>query len=267
MPKCLKLISYSATAPGASGAAAAALSGDSLIVENDHSSEGPCIVDLWGQNQTAGFHQVIRNTSGDNTTRDLRYRMAAANSLPLLPRGTRARLVAQEQLTITIAGSATAGDVETGCMSIWYPNLSGINANLISWSDLMKRAQNLTTVDVSITSAAAGYTEELITADSNLMKSNFRYAVLGIEADVSVAAVYIKGPDFGNVRVGMPGNLSDPQWAGGYFGELSRAHGDAEMIPTIDSGNRDNTFIGFVSNENATTVKATAWLANLGPIR
>jgi len=256
----IELVSYSATAPGASGAAAAAVSGDSLVIKNSKSRAA--IIAWWAKNQTAGFHQLIAPSLHD-TTRGMRVNVNADEVDPRLPLGTSIQPQPQETLSMTIAGSATAGDVETGCMLIHYENLPGVNLRSISWSELQKKMEMQTTISATLTGAAAGYTgSELINAESNLLRANRDYAVLGATTNTSCAALCMSGPDFGNVRIAVPGDAADNDFCQGYFGQLSRAFGQA-FIPVFNSGNRDAMSLSFLQDENNVSPLVTWYLALL----
>jgi len=241
-----ELISFSATAPS-TGAAAAALTGDSLTVKN---ARGPAqIIAWWAQQQVDGWQQLVTPTAHD-TTRGYRTVVEANNIDSLIPRGTSIEVQPQELLSISIAGSGTAGDVELGMMLIHYPDLPGVSGRAITWPQLTSRMQMMTTVQMTITGAAAGYTGgELITAESDLLRANRDYAVIGVTTNVACGAITILGPDTGYVRTAVPGQASDSDVGSDWFAALSRTSG-LPTIPVINSGNRAATTIGIVQNEN-----------------
>ena len=255
----LDLISYSATAPGAAGAGAA-LAGDSLTIKN--SKTAPMIVAAWGTNQTAGFHQLAY-PSGHDTTRGYRCGAPAAGPNLILPWGAYLEPRPQELLSITVAGSAVAGDVEQGSLLLYYPDLPGVEARLITPGNLWSRYLKETTIEASIVSVAgpsyAG--EELISADSDLLKANTDYAVLGLSSRTACHNLCLRGPDLGNLRVAVPGILR-PELTQRFFVALSAAHNRA-MIPVINSGNKSSTFIGVSTDENAGTFVVTLHLIEL----
>lgn len=253
---------YQTTQPN-TGAAATAVTGDSLVIKNNIGNAGPRILAAWAHNQTAGYHQFAYPT-GHDTTRGLRMRVVAGDVQQLLPAGIGVPLTAQEQLAITVAGSNTAGDIEHGCALIHYPNLPGIAMQSITWSKLLSSIQSLTTIEATISSGATGgYSgEELITAESDLLLANRQYAVLGATTTTECLALTMKGPDFGNVRVACPGNDIDQEMSNQFFCMLARAH-DLPLIPVINSANKAATYIGVVHNENTTTHPVTWYLALL----
>jgi len=241
-----ELIAYSATAPS-TGAAASAVTGSSLTVKN--SKTAASILAIWAKNQTAGYHQLTF-PSGHDTTRGAR--MVAANTVDILtPLGIMVDVQPQELLSVSIAGSASAGDVESGCMLLNYDDLPGVNARRLSWSELVKRYDKFVTVQATLTGAAAGFTgAELITSESDLLRANQDYAVLGIETNTDCAAVCLKGPDTGYVRVGVPGISGRRNVTGNFFAMLSQIYGDKPLIPIINSGNKSDTYLDFVQDEN-----------------
>lgn len=252
-----------ATAPGAAGAAGVAVAGDSLTVKN--AKGGARILAMWADHQTAGFGQLTSPSMHDQT-RGYRYRVAASDLDIRIPMGEAIELSPQEQVALLIAGSGTAGDVESHCISIYYEGLGGVSdaSRSIGIAELRRRKLDLVTVDATITTTATpGVTgEELITVESNLMKANTDYAVLGAICSVECSALSIRGPDTGNVKVIMPGNDVDVDMMAGWFMLLSRAH-DLPLIPVINSGNRESTFIGAAQDENAAAVPVSWILARL----
>jgi len=259
-----EVLSYFATAPGAGGAAAAALVGDSLIIKNNQGDNRPTILASWGFQQTGGFQQITF-PSGHDTTRGYRFAVAADNTAARVPLGSFLALTAQENLSVTIAGSATGGDIELGCSLIHYPSLPGVNSRAISYEEYLNRLEKMTTIQASVTTAAgATYTEELINADSDLLMANRDYAVVGMESSVNCLSVTLRGTDLGNVRVACPGGTNTDGYQSNFFKDLSEAT-SLPLIPVINSGNRNNTFLGVVTNEAGVgvAVPVTLFLALL----
>jgi len=257
----IETIAYSATAPGAAGAAGAALVGDSLTIKN---SKGPAyILAHWAHNQGDGSHQLIW-PSGHDTTRGWRPIVEANRIDQRLPLGLRIPVQPQELISATIIGSATAGDVETGVLLVGYPDLPGVTARLDDYASVVRRTEALLTVQASLTGSAAGYTgAELINADSDLLRANRDYALLGISVSTDCAAIVIDGPDTGYSRIACPGNASEPELCGAFFAVLSRMLGGAECIPILNSGNKAATSFRMIHNENVGVIAISAQLALL----
>jgi len=259
----IEAIAYEAVAPS-TGAAAVACTGDSLTVLNDQTRHAN-IIDWRAKNQVAGFHQMIFPTAHD-TTRNVRVPVPIDNLSPLQPWGLSMQPTAQELLSITIAGSAVAGDCETGWIQLHYPDVPGLRGRYIDWPGVLKFAEKEMTIQCSMTGTgtapALWVGTELITADSDLLQADRDYACLGFRTDISVACVALRGPDNSGRRIGCPGiNIAnDTQQQ--YFAAQSRAY-RMPMIPVVASGNKANTFFEFLGNENALTVVAAAYFVRL----
>lgn len=257
----LEVVTVTATAPGAGGAAGAAVTGDSLVVKNGNGRA--MVLSAWADFQGAGLVSIV-NPSGHDTTRGFRPRVTASEVELLLPMGVGLPVKAQETLGVTIVGSAVAGDVEQLCLLMGYEQLPGVNQRKIGWAELNRRMEKLLTIEATITAAAGpGYSgEELITAESDLLQANREYAVIGAVVGIEAGCVYLRGPDTGNARIAVPANDLDPSVGSAFFATLSRAF-DAELIPVINSGNKASTFIGCHQDENATAITCSWNLALL----
>lgn len=258
----LELITAQTTAAGSSGAAATAATGDSLIVKNSKSRAR--VLAAWLSLQADGWMQIVK-PSGHDTTRGFRQVCDAASIMNLLPSGCALAVEPQETLSVQIAGSATAGDVESACLQVLYDDLPGVTSRTITWAQLQSRAEwlKLVTVQATLTGAAAGYTgQELITAESDLLQANRDYAVLGITTNIPTAAVYITGPDTGYQRCAVPGGVSEADYGRDWFCQLARAY-DEPLIPVINSGNKASTYLGFVQSENNISPQVSLSLALL----
>lgn len=256
----IEVITATATQPN-TGAAAAAVSGDSLTVKNGRGRVKALAI--WATLQaTAGFAQIA-TPSGHDTTRGFRVGVAASSTEQLLGMGLGMPLQPQELISAQLAGSNTAGDVEQLSALVMYDDLPGMSARLIKWGELKSKVEKVTTIEASITSAAGpGYSgEETLDTDSNLMLANRDYALLGVTTRTRVHAVTVRGPDTANVRVACPGTLRY-ELSGNFFAQLARAY-DEPCIPVINSGNRASTLVGVHTDENAGTFVATLHLALL----
>jgi hypothetical protein len=181
----------------------------------------------------------------------------------MLALGQRLPIQPQELMSIQIAGSNTAGDVEQLSMLIRYGDMPGISGRYISARTLDDQRTKMTTIEQSIVSTAGpGYSGEVvINTTTDLLLANRDYAVIGLTARTQCHALTLRGPDLGNVRIGAPGVLRQElgsQW----FVMLSRAF-DEPLIPVINSGNKGATFLGVATDENAGTFLVTLHLALL----
>jgi hypothetical protein len=257
----IEVISASATQPN-TGAAATAFTGDSLTIRNSRAGKAIRILALWTTKQVAGFCQIAFPT-GHDTTRGYRAGDAVGVNPIQIPLGMALEPMPQELLSLTIAGSNTAGDVEQASMLIQYDDMPGMEARLLTAAEVIRRTEKLTTVETSITSTAGpGYSGEVaINSGSDLLIANRDYAVLGISSRTAVHANTIKGPDMANVRLAVPGVLRD-ELTSSWFMMLSRATGE-KTVPVFNSGNKTSTLVGCATDENAGTFIQTVYLALL----
>lgn len=253
-----EIVSTIATQPN-TGAAGVALTGDSLVVKNGKGKIG--ILETWSTRQVAGFSQFTWPSAHD-TTRGYRSGVAIGAGMLTSPLGVMMELQAQETIANTIAGSNVAGDIEQDAMLVYYHDFPGINMRTISPAQLDAKAEYFTTIETSVTAVATGqYSEVVITTSSNLLRANRDYAIIGMLSRTAAHSLTVRGPDFGNVRIGCPGNLR-PEITSQWFNALSRSH-NLDLIPVFNASNAANTFVGFTADENAGTTLVTLILAML----
>jgi len=256
----IELLTFSAVAAAATGAAASALTGDSLTVKNGTGKVRA--LQGWAKNQTAGFVQIA-NPSGHDTTRDLRVGVPAGFQHSITPMGLGLPVQPQELLSATIAATAVAGDVEFGSLIMFYENLPGVDARLLTVDQLDRKMVTLTTVEDSFTGVSNTYSgSRALNAGSDLLRANRDYAVLGATCRTNAHAAWMSSPDFGNVRIGVPLDIAQTPLGAQYFPLLSRQHG-LPCIPVINSGNKTSISCGVVCDENAGTFVITWHLALL----
>lgn len=257
----LEVLTCTATAAPSTGGAAAAVTGDSLIVKNGKGKVRSLAI--WQtSNATAGYGQIT-TPSGHDTTRGYRTGIPAAATELFAPIGLGMPFIPQETISVSLAAGTVAGDVEQLSFLMQYDDLPGVAARLMRWGELKTRWDRMLSIEASLTSAAGpGYSgEESIDTDSNLMMANRDYALLGMSSRTRVHAMTLRGPDTGNVRIACPGMLRT-DLTQGFFAQLARAY-DEPCIPIINSGNRNSTIIGCHTDENAGTFLVTLHLALL----
>lgn len=254
----IELLGVTATQPN-TGAAGVAIGDNSLTVKN---GRGAKMIGLRSVHQTAGFVQVTYPSAHD-TTRGYRVDAAAGANPFLLPIGNALELQAQELLSFTIAGSNTAGDVEQVYGTIHYDDLPGINQRLLTEAQLDAKTEALTTIQIPVVSTAGpSYgTAVAINSNTDLLRANRDYAVIGMISRTTVGAAFIIGPDTSNLRIGVPGIANRPDITGQWFRILCKESG-RPCIPVINSGNKASTFFGVATDENAGTFNCS-WLLAL----
>lgn len=260
----LDTIGFQATAPGAS-AAAAAVPGDSLTVKNARAGSEVALITVCGLLNTTGYQQVTAPSFSD-TTRGIRGVLTFGASQPIMPIGQYQALQAQETLSVTIQGSAGAGVIEQGWMAVWYADLPGQDGRYLTEAEVDAKTVRFVTVQATINALAAGgwSGSELITAESDLLRANTDYALLGITSAVPVCAIGVRAPDWANARVAVPGMNTRNDYTQSWFTRLSNFTG-YPCIPVFNSANKNNIFIDVLGNQTAPVVPISLMLVELAP--
>jgi len=266
MGKAIELITVQATAPGATMAAFAALTGDSLTVRN--SSKKARVLAGWQNRQTGGNTRITSPLLHDNS-RGIQFGSIGIGGSVL---GFWSRpcqeLMAQDTLTVQGTGSPTAGDIEQSAILVQYDDLPGISGNFISIAELNRRGLNRLGVQMSIASVATGQygAASAINATDDVFKANTDYAIVGINNRNNCTSVGIRSPDWGNLRVGIPGITGTNSVTQSWFVKLSESTGQ-DCIPVFNSSNKGITLVDQSDDENATSITPVLMLVELAPVR
>lgn len=262
----LDTISFTVTAPGASGTAMAALTGDVAVIRNSPINKACLCIAAWTNSQLAGSTRIVW-PSGHDLTRGVNYNNIALTPTNRVPMGMPWRFRPQDPLSVTQIGSVTAGDVETFHMLMWYEDVPGVDAHLINMATLRKRGVNALTILDSSTSAAGGAAysgQRTFVSVADTYKPNTDYALLGASVGANCGALCVRGVDSGNLRCAIPGDTRLAEYAANWFGMLSDAHG-VPAIPVFNSANRAAILIDQVNNELVPAVPFTLYLVELAP--
>jgi hypothetical protein len=260
----LDTVVYTGTAIGATLAAGTIATGDSFQIRNMAPAVQALLLQMWSDNQVAGITRLRSPKFHDNVD-GIRYRSQIGVLDPQIPWGCPQALYPQDVLTGELSGSAVAGDIESVVLSIYYPDLPGTNARLQTWDFVKSKMRNLVGQRIAMTiGSTAGYNgARAINADTDLLKANTDYALLGATSDVETAAITVKGADTGNLRVAVPGENSLIHHVNYWFKRLAVAY-NLPLIPIINSANKGGTQVEVVGDENGGTANVTLWLAELG---
>ncbi len=252
MGAALELITTRVTAPGATPADGNVTvnTGNSLQIRAANPNAAVWLVQAWAMNQGDGFLQ-IRSPLLHDQVRNMRFAVDATRAHPLIPKGFPQRLYPVDTLTVTHSGSAVAGDIENAALLVYYEDLPGAAVKFIDPATLKAQMVNLVTVFFTLASGTSGdYSgEEALTAESDLLKANVRYALLGGMVNVPAAAIRIRGADTGNFGIGFPGDPSLNFMTKDWFVMLSDDLG-VPLIPTFDMTNKAGILVDCVVDEN-----------------
>lgn len=259
----LDLVTAQGTAVPAALTALAAVQGDSLAIRNAPLDSKAQILSLWADVQTAGTLQVRSPKLHDNV-RGIRYGTTVADPRPFFPRGVGQRVLANDVLTVELAAGAVAGDIESVCLLIHYPQSPGADAKLISTEEMLRRAINIFTVENTLSlGTAGGYSGgEAINVENDQFHANGLYALVGYTTTVECAAIGWRGIDTGNLRVGGPGIHTEREFTASWFTRLSDWF-KTPCIPVFASENKGGILIDGVQDENGADPTVTSIFVEL----
>lgn len=263
MDMALEVVSVTATAPGSSGAAGSAVTGNSLTIRD---AVGAQLISMWGNRQTDGIFRLTSPLLHDNIV-GISFQIDAADiaqSKMVCPQ----MLTPQDTLTATLSGSAVAGDIENNSFLVMYEGLAGIDGKLIDTDTLKKNAVELYDSSNAITADATGnYSgEALLNADEDQLKANMDYAIVGFTKNggTGIATVRYVSPDWGNLGIGGPAFTEDLPRSSHFFADLSNEMG-MPTIPVFNASQKSSVFISALVDENAGTFNITTHMVRLKP--
>lgn len=261
----MEIIGGYVTAPSTTLTAWTLAAGNSLQIRNCDMTKMVRLLQMWGDWQTAGYLGVRSPKLHDNV-RGIRYKGTASDCVPLLPFGREQRLYPQDVLTVEQSGSATGGDIESGALLIHYEDLPGANARLVMPDVLQKRGVNVVTVEDSlVTGTAGGWSgQEAINVETDLLKANTDYALIGYTVDTECCAVRWQGVDTANMGVGGPGNETLRHVTADWFRRLSLAY-NLPCIPVFNSANKGAILLDALQDENGADPIVNSIFIELAP--
>ncbi len=260
-----ELITGFVTAPSSTQTALTMSTGDSLAVRAGAPDKLALLVQAWTDQQTAGVLRIKSPRMHDNV-QGYRVKSVASEAKPLMPWGRPQRIYPTDVLSVDLSGSATAGDIETAALLIYYEDVPGVQGRFITWDEVQKRAVSLLAVENTIALGTAGgwSGSEAINSEFDLFKANVDYALIGYEVDVECAAVAWRGADTGNVRVGGPGDELAKHLTGEWFKRLAVGYG-IPAIPVFNSLNKAGISIDGAQDENGADPLVTSIFVELSP--
>ena len=271
MGRGLEVVSSFVTAPGATLTATAAAAGNSLQIRSADVKSKVLLIETWAFNQVAGTLRIRSPRLHDNVN-GIRTRVPAASVLPKYPGvisgGFGQFLIPQDTLIVEQSGSAVGGQIESNSMLIYYDSLPGISARLIDYPTLQRSGINVATVEASITGLITGQYGTALAlnaaANSQNLKANTDYALLGGLVDTRCTTVRVLGVDFGNLGVGFPGEPSVQDLLDAFFVDMSLSMG-LPLIPVFNSANAGSTTIDVQTNQAGGTFIVDLFCVELAP--
>lgn len=249
----LDTIQVQATTPTAVLGAVAAVfaAGDSPQVKD---AQDAYILPAFAHHQVAGIYQVRAPSFQDNNN-GIQIFNAAAQPYPLWPAlNPLQRIGHVDTLNVQFSGSAVAGQIETAVQPVLYRNPAQQNAaTLLDAAGLRARGTGLyTTVTTTLTGGiVGGYSgATLLNAAANTYNliGGRQYALVGLHVDTVCAAITVRGPGTGQVRIAIPGHPTNKDLTGNYLYWLSLKTG-FPTIPVISSLDSGSTNVEVVCNQ------------------
>jgi hypothetical protein len=254
----MEILAGIATAPSTTITALTMSTGLTNTVRQAPEDSQIMMLQAWSDSQGVGTLQARSPKFHDNV-RGISLATSVAEVDPLLAMGHGQRLYAQDTIVLGISGSATPGDIETGCFLIYYPTLPGIEARLISPDELKSRSKSIMGQMNTLATGTAGNFSgsEAINVEFDNWKANTDYALAGYVVDIDCAAVRWIGSESGNLGVGGPGNAKNKRLTSRWFVELSEAFG-LPLIPVFNAANKSAILIDAAQDENGADVTVTS---------
>lgn len=261
----LSTIGAAGTAIGATLAPMTAVTGDSFLIPFYPESKRGWLVQLWTDVQVAGTFRLRSPKFHDNVS-GIRVDTAVGDLGPVLAWGVKQPVFSGDTLIPELAGSAVAGDIEYGVLLFYFEELAGQMLNGLTWDQLMARQQDTVTVENTLaTGATAAWGgSEAINAEIDQFQTRNQYAIVGYMVDTEAAAIAYRGPDFGNLRVGGPGEPGIRHVTAEWFKRLAQYTG-LPCIPVLNADNKAATFIDSLQDENGADTTVTTILVRLRP--
>lgn len=261
MGAALQVITGQATNPGITITALTPNSGDSYTVRSTDMSADIELLDAWAFT-TTNLLMRIRSPRMHDQAQNIRLQPTASQPYPLLLGPGSQRLYSQDPITVELTGGTA--EVDAATLLVYYANLPGVAARLHSWAEVHPLIENLTTIEVDLTSSGTSCNYSSVVAlngNFDTLVRNVDYAILGYQCPTNGLSLGITGVDTGNLRVGGPlSNLAflTNRW----FVDLSSRTGKS-LIPVINSANVAGINIDCVAQATSTSFKVGIHLAEL----
>lgn len=230
-----------ATNPGAGGAAAAAAPGDSLQVRSFSNPASAYLEHGIRRGVTAGFAQITSPRLHDNNT-GINWDTGEAVDTLVFPNELEQPLYSADNLAVKVSGGGAESDAVV--LMNWYSQLDGISARLAQWSDISGMVKNVKHFQVAAPAGANAWTDTVITTTENQLHADSYYACVGYKCSAACAAVGIKAPETGDLRVCGPGTTTGIDTAD-WFLRWAKNSG-RPAIPVFAANNRGAIFVSAV---------------------
>jgi len=238
--------------------------GDSLTLRAvADQSKGIWLLTSWAMVEAAFIYEIHSPRMHDNV-HGIRVRGPANTAVPETSLYNPTRMYTLDTIVVQLAGTSGAGSVSPMSWMVYYEDLPGVQAQLMSLADLSKQGVNYMAQEVVVTGVATGTysTAVALNANFDFTKANKFYALLGFTVDINGAAICLRGADTGNLRVAAPGINTLPQVTAEWFPRLSQRTG-MNLIPKLNANNKGSILIDNLMNHNGGTFNIQVHLMEL----
>lgn len=267
MPQALQIVNL--FKQGLAGGGFEALSpgtGDSLTFQNVPQESESYFAEVWAVDDAHSCELSFYASRWHDQQFGIRMEVPSGATLApadrpvnVLPGGVVQPIFPSDVLFPRVSG--TAADNVNVTALLYYENLPGIDARLMSYQQLRTAYKNLVGINVALTPGAGNYgNTAALNSSDNRLHANTDYAVLGFTCKTPCSLVALSGVDTGNQRVGGP-VLGDAEHDAEIFLNLARKM-DASLIPVINSNNAGAINLQ-AANVNNTAISVDVMLAEL----
>jgi hypothetical protein len=246
-------------------------SGQSFSIRQAQGTPAGTVLGPWASFGAAGKLQVKTPRWHDTTIGDTYHVQISTGTLavqPLLDLWDGEPAYSTDTLTVqsTTDASQASSTNYAVAFPVYYPNLSGVDANFITCAQLQSYDNplnktglhyvNFVTANSAATAGQIG-TGVLINSTNDQYKAGHTYALIGYTVSAQCTSVLIQGTDTGNLYVGGPGSL-DNKVTRTWFYQLAELQG-LPLIPCIQANNKGTTNV-FIQDGVTTS---TAFIVSL----
>ena len=271
----LELIAGQVTDPSAVFTAQVALQGNSftlrasteaqpvfLLQIMNNSFDAVNLATTFSRIRSPLLHDNVRGITVDQITpggTTPRYADGLLNPVP--------RQILTPQDTLTVEASVnlgTGGIIHTGLL-IYYADLPGVEGTFITPDEVRERAVNVLTVENTIVALTNGQwgTAEAINAETDLLRANTPYAIVGYHSSIRGALVRYRASAWGNLGIGGPlSSLQRPTLR--WFTDLS-VQADLPLVPVFYSADNANILIDIATYATGANIVLYTHLVQLTP--
>lgn len=266
MGKALELLGFNDTDAPAAFAAMGNNTNNSNTIRNASANSKIHLLTAFGNATGQAINVRVRSPLMHDNQQGLRFHIQVDNPDLLLDPKHPEQLYAQDGLIVE--NQQITADVGTNVhmfnLLVYYEDLPGVDANLVSPDFVMARQDHRMTTENTLATGTTGdwAGQEAINAEIDQFKANRNYALVGYSCSVACGAVRWQGIATGNLGVGGPGNAADTYFTMNFFTWLSERSGKP-CIPVFNASDIAAVLIDASQDEGGADVLVISSFVNL----